>query len=171
MAMTFQGGLQPRRFAVIAAMLLSAADVRAGQQPPPIHGVTGTIATDTSIQETNDAANKVIARIGRLFGLGRTASADAAAEEALRGLRKGTRIVLQYAAPGQNAAAEQHPTQIDAEVVRVNRGDRAVSITLVGGEQQTLRLSEPGETDVANIIVYYKDRPGERVARAFKRVS
>ena len=159
--------------AVTAAITVLGADrATAGQQPPPIHGETGTIATETSIQETTAAGNKVVAKVGRLFGLKRSAApTDAAAEEALSGLRRGTRIVLHYAASGDTAAADQAATDVDAEVVEVNRADRTVSITLADDARQTLRLSEPGETDVANIIVYYKDRPGQRVARAFKRVS
>jgi hypothetical protein len=159
-------------FPVVAALVVfGAAGARAGQQPPPINGVTGTIATETSVQETNAAGNKVLATIGRLFGLKRSATADAAAEEALSGMKKGTRLVLQYAATGQGVAAGQGAAQVDAEVVAVNRGERTVSVALADGGRQTLRLSDPGETDVANIIVYYKDRPGQRVARSFKRVS
>src|SRR2546421_12413510 len=102
--------------AVLAVGLVGIADVRA-QQPPPIHGVTGTIATDTSVQETTAGGNRVLAKLGSLFGLKRKAAPnDAAAEEALSGLKKGTRIVLHYPASPENATTDERSKQIDAEI-------------------------------------------------------
>lgn len=166
-------GLRSPSAAVIALIsLFGAAVARAEQQPPPIHGVTGTIATETSIKETDAGGNKVLAKLGRLFGLKRSdVPGDAAAAEALSGLKKGTRVVLHYAAPDQNVAAGEDSKQLEGEVVAVNLADRTLSLVLADGTRQTLRLSDPGETDVARIIVYYKDRPGQRIARSFKRVS
>jgi hypothetical protein len=153
-------------------MVVAGTAPIAAQQPPPIHGVTGTIATDTSIQETTAGGNRVLAKIGSFFGLKRSAAPnDAAAAEALHSLPKGTRIVLQYASPREGAAGEQPTVEVDAEVVSVNVADRTIAIALADGGRQTLRLAQPGETDVANIVVYFKDRPGQRVARAFKRVA
>jgi len=166
-------GLRSPSVAVIALItVFCGAGVTFGQQPPPIHGVTGTIATETSVQETTAGGNRVLAKLGRLFGLKRSdAPADAAAAEAPNSLKKGTRLVLHYAAPGENIAADESSTQVDAEVVAVNLADRTISIAVADGTRQTLRLSDPGEADVARIIVYYKDRPGQRIARSFKRVS
>lgn len=156
---------------VLLLVLLGIADLGA-QQPPPIHGVTGTIATDTSVQETTAGGNRVLAKLGSLFGLKRKAAPnDAAAEEALSGLKKGTRVVLHYPASPENVTTDERSKQVDAEVAAVNRSDRTVSITLDDGTRQTLQLSDPGDAVAASVIIYYKDRPGQRIAHSFKRIS
>src|SRR5436190_5943173 len=122
--------------AILVVAVVGIADLGA-QQPPPIHGVTGTIATATSVQETTAGGNRVLAKLGSLFGLKRKAAPnDAAAEEALSGLKKGTRIVLHYPASPENAATDERSQQIDAEIAAVNRSYRTVSITLEDGTPQ-----------------------------------
>jgi hypothetical protein len=154
---------------VAAAVLFDVAVLGAGQQPPPIQGVTGTIATDTSIQETTAGGNKLVAAVGRMFGLKRSATLNSA-DEALGSLKPGTRIVLQYAGTREGGSGASS-RQLDGAIESVNRGDRTIAVTLDDGTRQTLRITDPGEDGVANVFVYYKDRPGTRIARAFKRVS
>jgi len=169
-----------RRFRMTPALTMVGVIIAFGgtgtraaqQQPPPIQGVTGTIATDTSVQETTAGGNRVLGTLGRLFGLKRSAAPnDAAAREALSGLKKGTRIVLEYPVAAQNGSADQPAKQVDAEVVAVNRDDWTVAVALEDGTRQTLGLADPGEAAAASIFVYYRDRPGQRIAHAFKRIS
>jgi hypothetical protein len=156
--------------AIVVVAVVGIADLGA-QPPPPIQGVTGRIATATSVAETTAGGNRVLAKLGSLFGLKRkAASNDAAAEEALSGLKKGTRIVL-HPASAENGPTDERSKQVEGEVVAVNRSDRTVSITLEDGTRQTLRLSDPGDAAATNVIVYYKDRPDLRIAHPFKRVS
>src|SRR5687767_11780117 len=60
---------------VAVTVIVSTADARAAQQPPPIDGVTGTVATEATVRETHEGANKILTKvaggIGRLFGLKR----------------------------------------------------------------------------------------------------
>src|SRR5207253_427960 len=83
--------------AIVAVNSIGLSGVTAAQQPPPIHGVTGTIATDETIQETDAAGHKIVGKVRRFLHLsGKTtaAGADPAGEEALNGLKQGTRVVL-----------------------------------------------------------------------------
>jgi hypothetical protein len=181
----------------VALNVVGVADARAAQQPPPpIHGVTGTIATEGTIQETYAGAHKILVKaadgVEHLFHLGRRStvhSGDAAGDEALRGLKKGARVVVHYTTEGENLTAEEIDRlgdeglkQMEGAVIAVNRGDRTISIRLADGTRQTLRLSDRAATDVgkdidragdsaANVIVYYKDEAGQRVAHYFKRIS
>ena len=161
-------------FAVIlAAAIVGAADA-AAQQPPPIHGVTGTIATETSIEETTAAGHGILAKVKRALHLnGRSTlpSGDAAGEEALGGLKKGTRVVVHDAAEGLK--------QIAGSVVALNLADRTISVRLSDDTVQTLRLSDRAATEIkevdradseALVIVYYRNQSGNRVAQYFKRV-
>lgn len=160
--------------AVAIVGIIGAGGATAAQQPPPIHGVTGTIATETSIDETTAGGQKILGKIKRLFHVnGKTVpTGNAAGEEALSGLKKGTRVVVHYAPEGQK--------QMAGSVTAVNPGDRTISVRLADDSHQTLRLSDRAAADVkdvdpagdsgASVIVYYRNEAGQRVAQYFTRV-
>jgi len=69
-------------------------------------------------------------------------------------------------------------TRMEGVVTAVNRVDRTISVKLADGTKQTLRFSDQAAADVdragdgtGNVILYFKDEAGERVAHYFKRVS
>jgi hypothetical protein len=143
----------------------------AAQQPPPIQGVTGTIATETSIDETTAAGHGFVAKVKRalhLNGRSTVPSGDAAAEEALGGLKKGTRVVVSDAA--------QRVKEVAGSIVALNLADRTISVRLPDDSIQTLRLSDEADAEAAadagaNVTVYFRNASGQRVAKHFRRVS
>jgi hypothetical protein len=157
--------------ALLGAHVIWVAE--AAQQPPPIQGVTGTIATETSIDETTAAGHGFVAKVKRalhLNGRSTVPSGDAAAEEALGGLKKGTRVVVSDAAKRVKEEA--------GSIVALNLADRTISVRLPDDSIQTLRLSDEAATDAeaaadagANVIVYFRNASGQRVAKHFRRVS
>jgi hypothetical protein len=156
--------------ALLAVNPIWVAD-SAAQQPPPIQGVTGTIATETSIDETTAAGHGVLAKVKRVLHLnGRPTvpSGDAAGEEALGGLKKGTRVVVSDGAKGVKEVA--------GSVVAVSLAERTISVRLSDDSIQTLRLYDEAAADAAgdasaNVTVYYRNESGNRVAKHFRRVS
>ena len=188
-------GLAPVYVGIVAVTVIGAADAKAAQPPPPIHGVTGTIATEGTIQETSEAAHTILVKtaegVERLFHLNRGStvhSGDAAGEEALRALKKGTPVAVHYTAEGENLTAEEIDRlgekglkQMQGVVTAVNRRDRTISIKLADGTRQTLRFSHRAATEVGDdidhagdstirVIVYFRDEAGQRVAHYFKRI-
>jgi hypothetical protein len=179
---------------VVAALVLvdiiGAADARAEQQPPPIHGVTGTIATEKTVEDVHDAGRGILGKVVRLFRWNRRSpgSGDEAGAEAFAGLNAGTAVVVHNTTAGEKLTAEEID-RLDVEGVRrmegvvtaVNRSDRTISIRLADGTRQTLRLSDPGADGVdkatdrargdgARVIVFVKDEAGGRVVLDFRRV-
>ena len=153
--------------ALLGAHVIWVAE--AAQQPPPIKGVTGTIATETSIDETTAAGHGILAKVKRalhLNGKSTVPSGDAAGEEALGGLKKGTRVVVSDAAKSVK--------DVSGSVVALNLGERTISVRLPDDSIQTLRLSDEAEAagdPGANVIVYYRNESGQRVSKHFRRVS
>jgi len=141
----------------------------AAQQPPPIQGVTGTIATETSIDETTAAGHGILGKVKRVLhlnGKSTVPSGDAAGEEALGGLKKGTRVVVSDAAKSVK--------EVSGSVVALNLGERTISVRLPDDSIQTLRLSNEAEAagdPGATVIVYYRNDSGQRVSKHFRRVS
>jgi len=160
-------------FAALLAVNTIWVAEAAAQQPPPIQGVTGTIATETSIDETTAAGHGILAKVKRalhLNGKSTVPSGDAAGEEALGGLKKGTRVVVSDAAKRVKEEA--------GSIVALNLADRTISVRLPDDSIQTLRLSDEAATDAeaaadagANVIVYFRNASGQRVAKHFRRVS
>ena len=156
-------------FAALLAVQASWVAEAAAQQPPPIQGVTGTIATETSIDETTAAGHGILAKVKRalhLNGKSTVPSGDAAGEEALGGLKKGTRVVVSDAAKSVK--------DVSGSVVALNLGERTISVRLPDDSIQTLRLSDEAEAagdPGANVIVYYRNESGQRVSKHFRRVS
>ena len=159
-------------FAALLAVNTIWVAKAAAQQPPPIQGVTGTIATETSIDETTAAGHGILAKVKRVLHLnGRTVpSGDAAGEEALGGLKKGTRVVVSDASKSVREAT--------GSVVALNLADRTISVRLSDDSIQTLRLSDEAAADAdafrdagAKVIVYYRNESGQRIAKHFRRVS
>jgi hypothetical protein len=182
--------------AVGAVIVMCGADSKAMQQPPPIQGVTGTIATEGTIQETYEGTHKILVKaadgIERMFHLtGRSTihSGDAAGDEALRALKKGTRVVVHYTADGETLTAaeidrldDEGLKQIEGTITAVDRRARTISVKLADGSKQTLRLSDRAAADVGKdldraadgavkVVVYYRNEAGQPVAHYFKRVS
>ena len=178
------------------AALLALPAVHAEQQPPPIDGVTGTIALEGTVDQTSEAGKTVIVKtvdgIRHLFQVTEKTAVHggaAAGVDSLRGLEAGSRIVVHYTAKaGQQTALEvdrldaQGLKVMEGVVSRVDRVGREMSIRLADGSTQTLRLTNRVATDVGRdvdsaaadatrVVVYYADETGHKVAHYFKRVS
>ena len=145
-------------------VVIGSADGRA-QQPPPIHGVTGTIATEESIKDTTEAGGNIFSKAKRLLHLNRKSqTGDAASDEALRGLKEGTAVTLHD--------ATANTKEMQGAITAVNPADRTIGIRLADGTRRMLRLSGPAEANSAGaVVVYYTNQAGQRVALNFKRAS
>ena len=177
--------------AFVLANVIGAADARADQQPPPIHGVTGTIATEESVEDVHEAGHGILGKVARLFRRNRRGpapSGDEAGGEGFAGLNTGTAVIVHYTTAGENLTAEEIDRlddeggkRMEGVVTAVNRPGRTISIRLTDGTRQTLRLSDRAADGVdkvvdragdgARVIVFVKGEAGERVVHYFKRVS
>jgi len=176
--------------AFVLVYVIGAADARAEQQPPPIHGVTGTVATEETVEDVHEAGRGILGKVARLFRWNRRspASGDEAGDETFAGLNTGTAVVVQTTTPRERLAAEEidrpddeGAQRMEGVITAVNRRDRTISIRLADGTRQTLRLSD-GAADGADkvvdragvgarVIVFVKGEAGERIVHYFKRVS
>ena len=177
---------------LVVGLPLGLATLAAVQEPVP---VTGTIALEGTVDKTYAAANTVIVKatdgVEHLFHLTRRTVVHGAkdpGDAALSGLKEGSRIVVHYAAEGEQKTAVEVDriggdglAAMEGVVTGVDREDRTISIRLADGSTETLQLTERATRDVGmdvdraadgtKAIVYYTDDAGHRVAHYFKRVS
>ena len=176
-----------------AGVVFGLPTLRAVQEPVPIKG---TIALEGTVDKTYAAANTLIVKatdgVKHLFHVtkqtvmhGETDARDAT----VSGLRTGTRVVVHYAQEsGEKTAVEVDRIGEDGlrvmkgVVTGVDRAGKRLTIRLADGSTETLQLTERAAKDVgkdvdrgagagANVIVYYTDEAGKRVAHYFKKVS
>jgi hypothetical protein len=168
----------------------------AAQAPPPINGVTGTVALEGTVVQEQAAANTVIVKtvdgVEHLFHYTKDLlfhGGKSGGVEALQGLRDGTTVAVHYTVAGSDAAAleidqisDDGLSVTEGTVVRIDRGRKQITIRFDDGESETFQLTERAafgagkELDqvpdgTARVTVYYTDEDGHRVAHYFKQTS
>jgi hypothetical protein len=140
-----------------AGILLFSATMSAAQAPPPIDGVTGTIAPEENVEETYGGIHAVAVRafdgVKHFFHVGAVASAG---EDGLK--------------------------TTEGVITTFDRAAKTVSLRLADGTEQIFRLTERAAADAARevgaagtagsakVVVYFSDT-GRRVAHYVKRIS
>jgi len=111
------------------------------------------------------------------------------AEDSLRGLEAGSRVVVHYTVEGEQKTAHEVDRvgsdglkTTEGVIMNVDRQTRTIVIRLADGSRQTLQLTERAAADVGkdidqaagrttSVVIYYTDEAGRNVAHYFKRVS
>jgi hypothetical protein len=176
------------------ALFLAASISVNAQDPPPIQGVTGTIATEGTIKDVGEAGNTII--VGTIDGVEHVFHFTkellvhgGKGSDALRGLRPGSSVVVHYTVDGSSEAAHEIDSlgdgglkSTEGVVTRVDRGRKQFVIKFADGKTETFRLTDRAaeyagkDGDRATngggaVVVYYTDEGGQKVAHFFKKVS
>jgi len=149
----------------------------------PIHGVTGTIATEATIKSEQKAAHKIVVATEDGVEHVYDAAKDLAVhggKDPLADLKPGTTVIVHYTpdntveeidrvGPGGLSTTEGIATKID-------RGKKEITIRYDNGKTEKLKLTdraaaEAGENigNDTRIIVYYSDEAGGKVTHYFKK--
>lgn len=183
-------------FVISASSAFGVSIAHAAQQPPPIGGVTGTIALEGTVEKEYGAANTVIVKTvdgarhafhytkDLLVHGGKGDGADA-----LRGLRDGSTVVVHYTVEGGEAAAQEIDRVGDEGlkvtegiVTGIDRRRKQITVRFDNGVTETFALTERAASDAGQdvdqavngttkVIVYYTDEAGQKVAHFFKKTS
>ena len=122
--------------------LLVLPPLHAWQSPPPINGVTGTIALEGTVDKTYKGANTVLVKtadgVRHLFHLTGTTEVHGKASpgpEALRGLESGSTVIVHYAVNRDVRTAlevdrvdNKRLKTMEGVVTQVDRAARTISI-------------------------------------------
>jgi len=175
---------------VLGSLLLAPRMARAQARPAPTPETIPPAlegAVDQTYAEGSAILIKTADGIKHLFHFtSRTVVHDATgADAAFDGLAKGTRVVVHYVVDGSDETAvevdrigDDGLRELRGVVVRVDRDTRRLSVRLADGSEETLELSDRAARDTGkdvtgatNVIVYYTDRDGHKVAHYFREVS
>jgi hypothetical protein len=177
----------------IGGLALGTSILVTAQTPPPIQGVTGTIATEGTIKDVHEAGNTVI--VGTVDGVEHVFHYTkdllihgGKGSEALRGLRPGSTVVVHYTVDGAGEAAheidrvgDEGLKSTEGVVTRVDRGRKQFVIKFPDGKTETFRLTDRAAEDAgkdvgrdtkdaSQVVVYYSDEGGQKVAHFFRKI-
>lgn len=169
-------------FAAIAAVLV-CAPARA-QTPPPIHGVTGTVATEGTIKDEHKAANKIV--VATEDGVEHVYDAVTGlkvhgGEAGLADLKPGTTVVIHYS-PDKTVqeidrVGDEGLQTTEGMATKIDRHKKEITIRYDNGKVEKLRLTDRAAADVGTnvspdtrIVVYYSQDAGTKVTHYFKAV-
>lgn len=162
-----------------AAMLGGAAY---GQTRPPIHGVTGTVATEATIKDEHKAANKIV--VATEDGVEHVYDAVTGLKvhggnDALADLKPGTTVVIHYSPNNTvqeiDRVGDGGLLTTEGMATRIDRKKKEITIRYDNGKIEELRLTDRAATDVGKnvspdtrIVVYYSEEAGNKVTHYFK---
>jgi len=177
--------------ALLCGLLLGVSCPVGAQTPPPIGGVTGTMALEGTIKTFYKAANTIVVvtidGVEHVFHYTKNLLVHGSKDTTLEGLHEGSQVVVHYAMAGVNEAAlevdslEDHGLKTSEGVVtRVDRRRKQIAIKYPDGRVETLRLTDRAAVDADDVgavadgttraIVYYSGEGREKVAHFFKTV-
>ncbi|HVN79727.1 MAG TPA: hypothetical protein VMW38_12070 [Terriglobia bacterium] len=116
-----------------------------------------------------------------------TEKAGAATQDAFRGLKEGSAVVVHYSGRGTEETAEEvdHVGEdglktAEGIVTQLDRGAKTLAVKTADGSNETFRIAdhaaEDGGKDItegaeksAKVTVYYSEQAGQKVAHFFKK--
>ena len=176
---------------LVGIALLFVAPTLSAQQPPVIHGLTGTIVTEQTRKDEHKAANKIVVATED----GARQVFDAADDLLVHGgrdltdLKPGTTVVVHYTSGAAGKAAHEID-RVDADglrttegiVTRIDRAKREIRVRYDNGTTETLTMTARAAVDsgqdfrnvpagTTRVVVYYSQEAGGKIAHYFKRKS
>jgi hypothetical protein len=180
---------------LVACLLMTPARA-AAQVPPPIDGITGTVALEGTVVQEQAAANTVIVKtvdgVEHLFRFTKDLlvhGGKGSGVDALQGLRDGTTVAVHYTVVGGDATvleldqiSDDGLSVTEGTVIRIDRARLQITIRFDNGKAEVFQLTERAASDAGNeidhapdgtarVTVYYTDEDGRRVAHFFKKAS
>jgi hypothetical protein len=163
----------------LVALIVAPIDA----QGPPIHGVTGTIATEATIKSEHKAGNKIVVATEdgaeHIYDVAKGVVVHGG-KDGLSDLKPGTTVVIHYTP--DNAAREidrigpDGLSTTEGVVTKIDRGKKRVTLRYDNGRIETLKLTDRAAADVGKgieantrIVVYYSDEAGAKVTHYFKK--
>src|SRR5882672_6823341 len=169
----------------LCGLLLGVSSSVSAQTPPPIGGVTGTMALEGTVKTVYKAANTIIVGtidgVEHVFHYTKNLLVHGSKDTTLEGLHEGSQVVVHYAMDGTQEAAlevdslgDQGLKTSEGVVTRIDRRRKQIAIKYPDGKVETLRLTDRAALDAGNeigpiadgttrVIVYYSGEGGQKV--------
>jgi len=162
---------------------LGVVSLQAQVQAPPIHGVTGTIATKATIKAEHKAANKIVVEtedgVEHVFDAAKGIAVHGG-KDPLSDLKPGTTVVVHYTPDGTAQEIDRvGPDGLgstEGMATKIDRAKQEITIRYDNGKTEKLKLTPRAAADVGKnigedtrIVVYYSEEAGQKVTHYFTK--
>ena len=164
----------------MVALAVTAADA----QGPPIHGLTGTMATEATIKDEQKAANKIVVTtedgVEHIYQAAKGLVVHGG-KDPLSDLTPGTTVIVHYTATDNTAQEIDRVgggglATTEGIATKIDRGKKEITIRYDSGKIEKLKLTDRAAADVGRsigddtrIVVYYSDEAGGKITHYFKK--
>jgi hypothetical protein len=183
-----------RLLILLTAFLVSASTGSAQSSPPPIHGETGTVATEGTMKTVYRGLNTII--VTTIDGIEHafTFTKDLVVHggkspDPFVGLKEGTTVVVHYSTEGgkQTAreidlVADEGLVETEGTVTKIDRGKKQITVRIGSAPPETFQLTDRAAAESSKdfetqagagapkIMIYYKNENGQKVVHYFKKM-
>lgn len=184
--------ISPVRWMLAACVTLVWVPL-ASAQSQPVPGVTGTVATEGTVEQEYKGANAVIVKtkdgVEHVFNAakGLVVHGNKGAGEPLADLREGQQVVIHYTTGGAGDTAQEIDRvgadglqTTEGTVIDINRARKQITVRFENRTTETFRLTDRAAADAGKgidasgdtkVIIYYTDESGRKVAHYFRKAS
>ncbi len=184
-----------RLLLLFAALFLLDTSMARGQgQPPPVSGVTGTVATEGTMKTVYRGLNKIVVTtidgVEHVFEFTKDLIIHGGKSPAdpLAGLKEGTLVVIHYSTQ-DGATTVQEIDRVDDEglfetegrITHIDRDRKQIAIRIGEGRTETFVLTDRAASESKDLdqgsagntkaVVYYKDENGTKVVHYVRKIS
>jgi hypothetical protein len=163
--------------------------------PPPIHGVTGTVATEGTMKTVYRGLNTII--VTTVDGLEHAyrftkdliVHGGKSPEDPLAGLKEGAMVVIHYSTEGGepmvveiDQVGDEGLLETEGRITKIDRGKKQIDVQIGESRTETFQLTDRAAAETskeiqsqaadgtAKIVIYYKDENGRKVVHYVKKV-
>lgn len=176
------GGFRTRYLLAAAALISAPAHA---QTPPPIHGLTGTVATEATIKDEHKGANTIVVEtkdgVEHVYDAVKGLTVHGG-DEALADLKPGTTVIIYYSPDNTvqeiDRVGDEGLRTTEGMATKIDRKKKEITIRYDNGQRETLKLTDRAAADAGKniardtrIVVYYSDQAKTKVTHYFKPVE
>ena len=167
----------------LALVGMVALGIAPASAQPPIHGFTGTMATEATVKSEHKAANKIVVAtedgVEHVYDAAKGLVVHGG-KDPLSDLKPGTTVIVHYTADNTvqeiDRVGPDGLSITDGVATKIDRGSKEITIRYDNGKMEKLKLTDRAAADVGTnigqdtrIVVYYSDEAGGKVTHYFKK--
>lgn len=181
---------------LLAGLLLTYASTSFAQgQPPPVSGVTGTVATEGTMKTVYRGLNKIVVvtvdGVEHVYQFTKDLIVHGGKSpvDPLAGLKEGTLVVIHYSTEdGAQTAREidrvgdEGLLETEGRITRIDRGKKQIAVRIGEGTTEMFELTDRAASESKELdqgatgagmkaVIYYKDENGTKVVHYVRKIT
>ena len=183
-----------RLLLLFAGLFLAAISSSFAQgQPPPVSGVTGTVATEGTMKTVYRGLNKIVVTtidgVEHVYQFTKDLIVHGGKSPAdpLAGLKEGTTVVIHYSTEGGEQTVRELDRvgdggliETEGMITSIDRGAKQIAVRIGDARTEIFQMTDRAASESKDLdkargatrgIIYYRDENGTKVIHYFKTIK